>query len=62
MSTCHVTQTSSVDDAQQPVRDVTADVSQCWATATEMHDRQQSPVVDDEADDNDYGGFDLTAI
>jgi len=59
LSTCHVTQTSSFDDAQQHVRDVTADVSQCGDAATEMCDRH---VVDNEADDNDYGGSDLTAI
>lgn len=54
---------SSVDDAHQQVRDVTADVSRCCTAVTEMHDRRLSPVVDDdEADDSDCGRCDLTAI
>lgn len=71
MPLSHVTQMTLADDdhqqqQQQQVRDVThdvtADVSQCW-TVTEMHERrQESPVVGDKVDSDDYGRCDLTKI
>ena len=64
-SSSHVIPRTLAEDdcSQQQVHGyVTPDVTRCWTTDTELHDRLPSPIVDEKPDSKDVARCDLTAI